>query len=134
MCSRGVQVDFDWSKYLDLAQELIEESSGADAEARLRSSVSRAYYAAFCKARNHLRDTSGYLMPLLGETHKLVINSFRNSTEPELRLVGNNLERLRIDRNKVDYDDSVSGLESMAQLAVLLAQQIISTLENLKND
>jgi uncharacterized protein (UPF0332 family) len=47
---------FDWSDYLDLANELAGDiASQTTEEAKLRSSVSRAYYAAFCKARNYLR-------------------------------------------------------------------------------
>ena len=43
---------FDWLEYFNLAKELAETSK----EAELRSAVSRAYYSAFCLARNYLRD------------------------------------------------------------------------------
>ena len=43
---------FDWADYLTLAQELATRRSD---EAALRPAVSRAYYAAFCQARNVLR-------------------------------------------------------------------------------
>ena len=56
---------FNWAEYLELAKELaditstISSDSETDSkprisEAKLRSSISRAYYAAFCIARNRL--------------------------------------------------------------------------------
>ena len=47
---------FDWEEYFNLAQEL----AGTNEEAKLRSAVSRAYYSAFCLARNYLRDIQQY--------------------------------------------------------------------------
>ena len=41
---------FDWTEYLTLAQELVQREE----EACLRSAISRAYYAAFGKARERL--------------------------------------------------------------------------------
>jgi len=62
---------FDWSEYLKLAQELAGQTvSPANEEAKLRSSVSRAYYAAFCKARNYLRDIEGCSIPSTPEAHR----------------------------------------------------------------
>ena len=43
---------FEWSKYLELAEELVQ----LDDEAALRSAVSRAYYAVYGKARGHLQN------------------------------------------------------------------------------
>jgi hypothetical protein len=58
---------FNWRDYFDLSLELaeidnVEEVSNitkdreSRSESHLRSSVNRAYYAAFCIARNYLRD------------------------------------------------------------------------------
>lgn len=50
-------MSFDWSQYRDLAQELVGQTKSASSgEAKQRAAISRAYYAAFCKARNFLRD------------------------------------------------------------------------------
>ena len=44
-------MSFDWSEYLNLAQELAGQATGPSSqEAKLRSAVSRAYYAAFYAA------------------------------------------------------------------------------------
>ena len=57
-------MSFDWSEYLTLAQELTSASTSSPIqEAHLRAAVSRAYYAAFCKARNYLHNKDGYLTP-----------------------------------------------------------------------
>jgi uncharacterized protein (UPF0332 family) len=120
---------FDWSDYLDLAKELAGRmASHATEEAKLRSSVSRAYYAAFCKARNYLRDIEGRSIPSTGDAHVFVRDEFRHSADRLRRKIGNNLNRLRIDRNKVDYDDSVTGLSSMATMDLTIALKVISTL------
>lgn len=49
-------MSFDWSGYLDVAKELASVAlTSANKEAKLRSAISRAYYAAFILARNYLR-------------------------------------------------------------------------------
>ncbi len=49
-------MSFEWSEYLNVAQELIEQAKKASyQEAKVRAAISRAYYAAFGAARNHLR-------------------------------------------------------------------------------
>jgi hypothetical protein len=50
---------FDWSRYLDLADELARRVSDEAAE---RSAISRAYYAAFGMSRRHLVQ-SGIVVP-----------------------------------------------------------------------
>lgn len=125
-------MNFDWSEYLNLAKELAKQSSSsATEEAKLRSAISRAYYAAFCKARNYLRDVKKIQMTCTAQDHYLVAKLFKASSDRNWNKVGVNLERLRIDRNKVDYDDSVSGLRSMSKLDLILAQQIITILNRL---
>ncbi len=123
---------FDWSDYLDLANELAGEiASQATEEAKLRSSASRAYYAAFCRARNYLRDIEGRSIPLTGIAHVIVRDEFKLSTDKQRRKIGQNLDRLRIDRNKVDYGDSVTGLSSMVTMDLTMALKVISTLNAL---
>jgi len=125
-------MSFDWSEYLNLAKELAKQSSSpASEEAKLRSAISRAYYAAFCKARNYLRDVKGIQMTGSAQDHQIVAKLFKACSDRNWNKVGVNLERLRIDRNKVDYDDSISGLQSMSKVDLALAQQIIAILNRL---
>lgn len=123
---------FDWTEYLNLAQELAGQATKpVSAEARLRSSVSRAYYATFCEARNHLRDVEGHSILSTGEAHGYVRDEFKNSADRLRRQIGINLDRLRVYRNKVDYDDSTTGLSSMVAMSLKLARKIISALRTL---
>jgi len=125
-------MSFDWSEYLNLAQELAGQATmPATQEAKLRSAISRAYYAAFCKARNHLRDKERLAIPSGGKAHLYVRDQFKNSLDSSRKRIGHNLDRLRIDRNKVDYDDSVTGLFSMTNADLRLAKRVISVLGSL---
>ena len=89
-------MSFDWSEYLTLAQELTSASiSSPIQEAHLRAAVSRAYYAAFCKARNYLHNKDGYLTPRRTNAHSDVIMKFERSGDMERRKVGTLLRSLR---------------------------------------
>ena len=57
-------MSFDWKEYLNLAYFLSgRREKTYSPEGGYRSAVSRAYYAAFCYARNHARDRA-YLLAL----------------------------------------------------------------------
>jgi uncharacterized protein (UPF0332 family) len=124
-------MSFDWSEYLDLAQELAGRATGPSSqEAKLRSAISRAYYAAFCKARNHLRDNEGLPIPKV-DVHRYVRDQFKNSPDKARKEVGENLNRMRKDRNKADYDDRITRLADVTTKAVRLADQVIHRLRSL---
>lgn len=125
-------MNFDWSEYLNLAQELAgQATSPSSQEAKLRSAISRAYYAAFCEARNHLRDREKHSIPRGGQAHPYVRNQFKKSPDKVRREVGENLNRLRIDRNKADYDDTIAGLSAVTRKALSLAERVLSRLDSL---
>src|SRR6266536_662971 len=73
-------MSFDWSEYLTLAQELTSASTSSPIqEAHLRAAISRAYYAAFCKARNYLLNKDGYVTPRNTNAHQDIITKFEGS-------------------------------------------------------
>jgi uncharacterized protein (UPF0332 family) len=125
---------FDWSEYFNLAKELGETSK----EAELRSAVSRAYYSAFCLARNYLRDIQQYPRLWRNKTYeinahqyvaeKFIYNQSKSQTMIE---IGKDLSRLRKMRNKADYEDTMFNLKREARTALMLAQNIILALSNL---
>lgn len=122
---------FNWSEYLNLARELTGKViTPASQEAKLRSAISRSYYAAFIQARNFLREQEHLTIPPQN-THQYVMNQFKNSSETARQGVGRRLQRLRDYRNRADYDDTVSGLAGKSQEALGLARRIISGLANL---
>lgn len=123
---------FDWSEYLELAQELAGDGAGSpNEEAKLRSSISRAYYAAFCKARNHLRDIDGYQISRHANVHKHVRDQFKDSSDKSRKKIGTDLDRLRKRRNKADYDDVVNKLPQLTIISLESSHNIISALNTL---
>lgn len=145
-------MNFDWSKYFELAQDLADinslNSSGSATnpkskiyEAKLRSSVSRAYYAAFCLARNYLRD---FLHdPRLskarnGDTneHQYVADEFKHNKAKNKKMieVGSDLGRLRQFRNKSDYEDTIYKLDNEVKFSLKLAENIIYKITELIQD
>ncbi|MEG4351969.1 HEPN domain-containing protein [Microcoleus sp. LAD1_D3] len=130
---------FDWSEYLNLAQELAatNSDSSANREAKLRSAISRAYYSTFCLARNYLRDIEKD--PRLFRKnrdineHQYVAQEFiyHPHKMKNMAKIGENLSTLRGIRNKADYEDTMFNLQKEAKTALMLAQNIISALSNL---
>ena len=130
---------FDWSEYLNLAQELAatNSDSSANSEAKLRSAISRAYYSTFCLARNYLRDIEKD--PILSRKnrdinkHQYVAEEFiyHPTKMKNMVRIGENLSRLRELRNKADYEDTLYNLQNAVKNALMLAQNIISALNEL---
>ncbi len=124
-------MSFDWSDYLKLANELAPRPiNAATQEAKLRCAISRAYYANYCKARNHLRDNEGQVIPA-HDAHRYVIDILLNSTERKRRDLGKDLNRLRIDRIKADYYDEFNGVAAQTEVVLMLAEKVISKLDSL---
>ena len=120
---------FDWKQYLELASELVRLSESRDAgqnEAILRSVVSRAYYAAFCHARNYSRDWLNFQPNNTADDHGR-LRAFLKSGKR--RGVAVKLDQLRQWRNETDYSDSVTGdLATMAQYSVTEATKLFDWL------
>jgi len=128
-------MSFDWSEYLYLAQENadIRPDKSYSVEAKLRVAISRAYYAAFCQARNYLIDNSSFVALSDQETHWDIIYKFLHSSDGSRRRIGLELSRLRNSRNQADYDDVYPNLSlATAQALVNAAQQVIIRLSRLK--
>jgi uncharacterized protein (UPF0332 family) len=152
-------MSFDWSDYLFVAQELASQTTTSTKtrnkikvillnginrafrkakrhsldEARLRCAISRAYYGAFRKARNHLRDKDGHTPSALerGNTHQIVINLFDQSSDMDRQMIGQFLRDLRSARNKADYDDTVHNLPGLTMTVLLQSEQVIDLLKTL---
>lgn len=82
-------MSFDWSQYLNLANVLHgERGKLAHEEACLRTAISRAYYAAFCAARNRARDIDGAVFENSGMDHELVRKHYLSSLDKQKRGIG----------------------------------------------
>lgn len=114
---------FDWREYLELARELIGQgSSSYPEEAAKRSAVSRAYYAAFCWARNYAEANWGFRRTSGAEDHKRLREHLRRQSRMQL---ASNLNRLREWRNICDYGDEVTDLGQFVQNAIRIAGKVI---------
>jgi uncharacterized protein (UPF0332 family) len=125
-------MSFDWSNYLDLARELQRQGAiHSSKEAELRSSISRAYYSAFCKARNYLRDRRRLTLSEGPEVHVHVQDAFLDSNDKRLKGIGENLTRLRTYRNRADYQDTFFRINDASLLCIGLADDVLSELRGL---
>ena len=117
---------FDWSEYLNLARLLtFDPDFIAHREAKLRSAVSRAYYAAFCLTRNYALASSDFVPTGTSADHSLLREHV--SAQGDLEL-SRSLDQLRRWRNCCDYDDDVPDLEDVVQGAIEQAEYVVAQL------
>jgi uncharacterized protein (UPF0332 family) len=136
---------FDWLSHLEVAETLYNEvistsnqaNSASINEAKIRSCISRAYYSAFCLTRNYLRDFEGYsnLKTLKFSVHEYVIEELGNSKKRDFNKLANILDRLRLSRVEVDYQDMVSfNLISKAKIAIVDAKKVVQLLQKFSSN
>lgn len=110
--------NFNWLLYLNVANHLVSQAG----EEYWRSAISRAYYAVFGAAKGILENQG--IQFKRDNIHRQVIKSLKKHKNPTARQAGANLDRLRRERNKADYDDSISVDYKKACLAITIAQKI----------
>ena len=106
-------------------QELAAKLAGGSSPSEFRTSISRAYYAAFHVAAELLTCT-GFHVPNGPAAHGEVARLLTNSSDPELRIVGVDLSDLRQVRNMADYQlrktlvESASAARSSIEKAAIM--------------
>ena len=118
---------FDWVEYLNLAKDLADHKGN---EAALRSAISRAYYAAFCKARNRLL-REGERIPRTGQAHELVWNTYRGASDSIQNNIGIVGDRLYRNRAIADYEDKFPNLSNTVELSLSNANNVLRQLAEL---
>jgi uncharacterized protein (UPF0332 family) len=118
---------FDWKQYYEIAKflhgDILIELPN---EASLRSSVSRAYYSAFCLARN-FAIIHRHFEPFHDDRdHKNLIENFRVG---KFSQVAARLQRLREWRNASDYQDEIENLELMCNAAIEATAKILNAIK-----
>lgn len=113
-------MSFDWKDYVYFAEELLNQAG----EAPLRSSISRAYYGAFCIARNR----KGYKNYKGTDIHWRVINEYKNSSDKEEQAIGLTLAELRRLRNNADYREDKPIDRDLAERVVFSAKFILTSM------
>src|SRR5690349_8322354 len=98
---------FDWRGYHELAADLGQGAPGSSvtvkvSEATARCAISRAYYAAFCHARNHAESRLGYIPTQKGSDHWLLRQHFAQRGMNGIAL---RLRQLHGWRKQCDYED-----------------------------
>jgi uncharacterized protein (UPF0332 family) len=123
-------MNFDWRKYLDVAESLSVTDWGIDREACLRSAVSRAYYAAFGSARSRAREKrlrTRQSAAEHGEVSVFFAQQYGDAGEEIAKLLG----RLRTNRNVADYDDVCEDAEGLSTDSIAYAGQVLNLLASL---
>ena len=120
---------FDWSDYLDLARALSgphgPSVSVQLSEATSRSAVSRAYYAAFCHARNYAQRHLGYVSNNAPSDHGTLRQHY---SLHGMKSVADSLDKLRGWRNQCDYRDVVNALQTIVRRSLREADSVINQL------
>lgn len=116
---------FNWREYLALAEHMQGQSGvGFGQEAAARCAVSRAYYAAFCFARNQAIARYGFTPSKTADDHAALRQHLRDQKRyREARW----LDQLRGWRNQCDYDDDVANLSHLTASALRQATDVIHT-------
>ena len=96
-------MNFDWIEYLNLAKELRGNHITSNQEAKMRSIISRAYYAVFCKSKEYLSKNKNIPIPESKESHEIVRKTFEMLSKKEEKHIATILQRLRQRRNMADY-------------------------------
>jgi hypothetical protein len=96
---------FDWREFLSLAQRLKDDTPpGMTREGACRCAMSRAYYAAFCYARNYARDNLDFEPRYGPEDHGRLRAHLKGKRRQK---TSENLDRPREWRNACDYNDEI---------------------------
>lgn len=124
-------MSFDWTQYYELAKELTGRSGAtASQEAKKRSAISRAYYSALLPARDKASSRSGDPIPG-GGTHSWTIGRLKSDPDPNAKKIGVDLERLKKRREKADYEDVISNLNSELTSALAEAGSLLQRIHQL---
>ncbi len=89
---------FDWSEYLNLANELAKRTD----EASIRSALSRAYYFVYHLALERVKANGFIVRPGEG-THTQMWRNFSGSPEPDCWKLAEIARRLKEKRERADY-------------------------------
>lgn len=116
------QSPFDPQDFLGLAAALSADTNARQAE--LRSAISRAYYGAFLLAKERLAQQRLMTPSGTGRDHLTTISTLRSRN----RRAGDELDKLRLNRNTADYQLAAVITHAQATQALSSARTIVSRL------
>ncbi len=121
-------MSFDWNELVSMSERIIITDK---TEASFRSSVSRAYYAAFHHAKDFL---SFWQIPEFPDqsVHQSTVTRLFSMGKSEIAQIGRSLDRLRIKRVRADYESNIIINENEAKSSLDSAKKIINGLGSIK--
>lgn len=121
-------MSFDWKDFLKLAEMLKDQSSLGLREARIRTCVGRAYFAAFCVARDYAERHLGFQPTRRAEDHKSVMEKLKEKKNDAASC----LARLRQWRNECDYKENLAGkdMSDLVTSALKDAHRVVKALHS----
>lgn len=132
-------MSFDWLEYFYQAQDVSDKRHTIPSqkmspanEADMRTAISRAYYAAFHKAKEFLQATKD-LTPETpaGGVHERLISRFTNNSLVDWRVMGAKLDRMKKLRHTADYNYTIKNkyngaLYNLVEEVLLTSQGLIN--------
>lgn len=123
-------MSFPWIEYLHLAENLAETGThSVSRDAKKRAAISRAYYAAYCLARDKQWGADAE-PPDGGESHTVLIRELIQSGGVKGQ-VGNDLQRLKTQRKRADYMGYFSDLDQQTSFVLRVATRVVQKLEGI---
>jgi uncharacterized protein (UPF0332 family) len=128
---------FEWIQFLDLAEDLLNSANKDKdlslAEAKYRTVIGRAYYAAFNVAKEYL-ESQGTSLSRNGGAHKKVREHFDNQNQQNesSSIVADNLNNLRRSRNFADYEKKLHKTidwKNQSESAIEVANEVINAIK-----
>jgi uncharacterized protein (UPF0332 family) len=113
-------VTFDWAEFMGVARNL----ANGPGERERRTSIGRAYYAAYWSVRGHLA-SHGAVVPRGSSTHAWVWDKLMGRRDQAVRQVGINGDRLKRQRHRADYESARVVTANDVKLALDRAQSIM---------
>lgn len=111
--------------FLKVAKE-IKDNKSLDEQRRFRTSIGRAYYAAFLKTREHL-SYRGYSFDK-DHQHQDVLDALDDLNQNNLKTW---LDNLRDNRVNADYFLSKVVHEGLCEKSLILSEEIINSIEGI---
>ena len=133
-------MNFEWQDYLLLAKQLRGDSFANDLSiAKMRSAISRAYYAAYNLAYFHIskychidyrsEQIKNIRKSLEIGDHDLTSKLMQTSDSDQMRLLGSRLFTLKGKRLKADYySNPIEKINRETRDAIMIAEMIINGL------
>ena len=122
-------MSFNWNDYHGLAESIYGAKDLGHDEARFRTVVSRAYYAAFWTARKFACEVDGQDFSR-ASVHQAVKNYFKAHTDPKRKSIGNRLDKARDARVNADYEESEC-TSRKAEITLKVTKQVLDSIHNL---